>query len=113
MAVELLKVMLDQEVAAMWQIGNLSKYPDKKSPGQKPPGQKSPDNKPPRIIEEIIANYAVDANLFRLGSTNPKKNPAPFFFGFYTGGLLSQGFCQSGFCPGGFWPGGFWPRTGK
>ena len=23
--------------------------------------------------EEIIAKYAVDANLFRLGSTNPKK----------------------------------------
>ena len=24
--------------------------------------------------EEIIEKYAVDANLFRLGSTNPKKN---------------------------------------
>ena len=24
--------------------------------------------------EETIAKYAVDANLFRLGSTNPKKN---------------------------------------
>ena len=36
-------------------------------------GQKPPDNKPPRIIEEIIAKYAVDANLFRLESTNPKK----------------------------------------
>ena len=42
---------------------------------QKPPGQKPPDNKPPRIIEKIIAKYAVDANLFRLGSTNPKKFP--------------------------------------
>ena len=27
--------------------------------------------------EEIIAKYAVDANLFQLGSTNPKKNLAP------------------------------------
>ena len=36
-------------------------------------GQKPPDKKPPRIIEEIIAKYAVEANLFRLGSTNPKK----------------------------------------
>ena len=25
-------------------------------------------------IEYTIAKYAVDANLFRLGSTNPKKN---------------------------------------
>ena len=41
--------------------------------GQMPPGQKPPNNKPPKIIEEIIANYAVDANLFELGSTNPKK----------------------------------------
>ena len=32
--------------------------------------------------EETIAKYAVDANLFRLGSTNPKKNipPLDFFF---------------------------------
>ena len=29
---------------------------------------------PPRTNEETIAKYAVDANLFRLGSTNPKKN---------------------------------------
>ena len=27
--------------------------------------------------EETIAKYAVDANLFRLGSTNPKKNMQP------------------------------------
>ena len=27
--------------------------------------------------EETIAKYAVDANLFRLGSTNPKKNSQP------------------------------------
>ena len=40
----------------------------------KPPGQQPSDDKHPRIIEEIIAKYAVDANLFRLGSTNPKKN---------------------------------------
>ena len=39
---------------------------------------KTPDKKPPKIIEEVIAKYAVDANLFRLGSTNPeKKYPAP------------------------------------
>ena len=31
--------------------------------GQKLPGQKPPDNKPPKIFEEIIAKYAVDANL--------------------------------------------------
>ena len=31
-------------------------------------------NATPRIIEVIIAKYAVDANLFRLGSTNPKKH---------------------------------------
>ena len=59
--------------------------------------QKPPDNKPPRII----ANYAVDANLFRLGSTNPTKNPAPvFFFCFYTGGLLLGGFCPGTFVGG-------------
>ena len=46
--------------------------------------------------------YAVDANLFRQGSTNPKKkNPAPGFFlwAFKTGGLLSGGFCPGDFCP--------------
>ena len=54
-------------------LGNRLKAPDKKPPGQNPP-----DNKPPRIIEEIIVKYAVDANLFQLGSTNPKKKyPAP------------------------------------
>ena len=37
---------------------------------------KVPNNKPSRIIEDIIAKYAFDANLFRLGSTNPRKNPA-------------------------------------
>jgi len=30
--------------------------------------------------EETIAKYAVDANLFRLGSTYSKKNPAAGFF---------------------------------
>ena len=58
--------------------------------GQKPPGQKSPDNKSPRIIEEIIAKYAVDANLLGLGSTNLEKKSSPWFFlGFYTGGFLT------------------------
>ena len=56
-------------------------------------GQKPPDNKPPGIIEEIIAKYAVDANLFQLEPTNPKKKLQPLvFLGFYTGGLLSGGF---------------------
>ena len=41
---------------------------------------KTTDNKPPTIIEEIIAKYAIDANLFRLGSTNPKINA--IFLGF-------------------------------
>ena len=27
--------------------------------------------------EETIAKYAVDANLFQLGSSNPKKNSQP------------------------------------
>ena len=69
--------------------------PDRKPPGQKPPRQKLPDNKLPRIIEEIIAKYAIEANLFPLGSTNPKKkNQAPGFFlllyqELIVGGLLS------------------------
>ena len=51
---------------------------------------KAPDNKPPRIIEEIIAKYAVDANLFGLGFANPKKKSSPgFFLGFYTGRIMS------------------------
>ena len=53
--------------------GVTSQKPQTKASRQEPPGQKPPDNKPPSIIEEIIAKYAVDANLFRLGSTNPKK----------------------------------------
>ena len=67
-------------------------------------GQKPPDYKPPRIVEEIIAKYTVDANLFRQGSTNPKKEyPAfDFFLGSYTGGLLQRGFCPVGFYPGVF-----------
>ena len=71
--------------------------------GQKPPIKIPLDKNPPRIIEEIIAKYAVDANLFRLGSTNPKEKSNPWFFlGFYTGGLLSGGFCPGYFCPGAF-----------
>ena len=56
-------------------------------------GQKPLDNKPPRIIEEVIPKYAVDAYLFRLGSTNAKENSTPGFFegGFYAWGLLSGG----------------------
>ena len=45
--------------------------------------------------EETFAKYAVDTNLFRLGSTNPKKiNPAPGFFflllyqGLFVGGAF-------------------------
>ena len=45
--------------------------------------------------EETIAKYAVDANLFRLGSTNPKKKSSPLFF--YTGGLLSGAFVRVAF----------------
>ena len=49
--------------------------PPTKTPQEKShPDKSPPDNKPPRIIEEIIAKYVVDSNLFRLGSTNPKKN---------------------------------------
>ena len=83
-------------------IGNRSKAPEKNHPGQKPS-----DNKPPRVIEEIIARYAVDANLFRLGSTNPKKrNPTPVFFvvffrllyrGLIVGRLLSGWLLSGGF----------------
>ena len=63
----------------IWNFGKRSKVPDKK-----PPGQKAPDNKPPRIIEEIIARYAVDTNLFWLGTTNSKKKIQSqiFFFAF-------------------------------
>ena len=50
----------------------LRSYENKTSTSTKVTGQKLPDNKPPRIIEEIIVKYAVDPNLFRLGSTNPK-----------------------------------------
>ena len=72
-------------------------------PRQKPPGQKLLDNKPPKIIEAIIMKYAVDANLLRLGSTNPKKiQPLVFFLGFYIECLLSGGFCPGGFCRGAF-----------
>ena len=44
---------------------------------------KAPDKKLPRIIEEIIAKYAVDDNLFRLGS------PA-FVQGLFVGRLLPR-----------------------
>jgi len=52
----------------------------------------APDNKYPRIIEEIIAKYAVNANLFRLWPPILEKNPALFFFwAFITESLLSEG----------------------
>ena len=70
-------------------LGNQSKAPDKKKPGQKPPGQKPADNKPPWII----AKYAVDANLFRLGSTNPKKiQPLVFLLAFISGAFVRVAF---------------------
>ena len=50
--------------------GYRSKASYKKPPGQKPKGQMPPGKKLPRIIEKIISKYVVDANLFRLGSTN-------------------------------------------
>ena len=54
--------------------------------GQKLSGQKPLDNKPPRIFEEIIAKYAVDAFdliqsaffliiLFSYSELNEKKHP--------------------------------------
>ena len=47
--------------------------------------------------EETFAKYAVDANLFRLGSTNPKnKNPVPGFFW----GLLYRGLILAGLLSG-------------
>ena len=47
----------------------------------------------------FLAKYAVDANLFELGFTDPPKNTQPivFFWGFCTGGLLSEGFCPGAF----------------
>ena len=56
---------------------------------------KAQDKKPPRIIEEIIAKYAVDANLFQLGSTSPTKIQFLVVFGLLyrgliVGGLLSE-----------------------
>ena len=93
-------------------FGNRSKAPGKKPPRQKPPGQKPPDNKPPRIIEVIITKYAFDAYLFRLGSTDPKKNPAP---GFFFRACIPGTYCRKAFVRvafvRGFLSGGFWPRT--
>ena len=76
--------------------GNWSKAPDKRPPGQKLPRQKPSDNNPPWIIGDIIVKYAVDANLFRLGSTNPIKKIQPlvflgFFFGLIYRGLIVGG----------------------
>ena len=69
---------------------------------QKLPRKSLPDktlhNKPPRIIEEIIVKYTVDANLFRLGSTNPKKKKSSpwFFFSFF------WAYCRGAFVGGAF-----------
>ena len=41
--------------------------------------------------EEAIAKYAVDANLFWLGSTNPKKNTQPLDVFWCPYGKLSHG----------------------
>ena len=68
-----------------------------KPPGRKPRGQKPPDNKPPRIIEEIIAKYAIDANLFRLGSTNPKKKIQPLVLFFIFWAFLPGAYCRGAF----------------
>ena len=68
-----------------------------KAPDEKPPGQKPPYNKLPRII----AKYAVDANLFRQGSTNPKKNPAPgYFWAFIPGAYCWGAFVRVAFVRG-------------
>ena len=74
---------------------------DQKSP-TKATRTKTPDNKPPRIIEEIMVKFAVDANLFRLGSINPKKKSSPCFFwliyrGLIFGWLLSGDILSGGF----------------
>ena len=50
-----------------------------------------------KTLKPGFVKYAVDANLFRLGSTNPIKKIQPlvflgFFLGFYTGGSLSRRF---------------------
>ena len=49
--------------------------------------------------EETIAKYAVDANLFRLESTNPqKKIPAPgFFVAFIQGAYCRVAFVRVAF----------------
>jgi len=60
---------------------------------QKAPGQKSPGQKPPRIIEDIITKYAVDANLFRLGSTLKKKIQSLLFFFF---AFIMGAYCRGG-----------------
>ena len=85
---------------------------DKKPPGQKPPEQKPSDNKTPRIIEEIIAKYAVDASLFRLGSTNPEKKSSPWifislFWAFIPGANVRGAFVRVAFARGLF-IGGLW-----
>ena len=80
--------------------GDFDLEPEKLVTSHKPPWQKPPDNKPHKIIEEIIAKYAVDANLFQLGSTNPKKKklahsffwafiPGAYCREFFVGGLLT------------------------
>ena len=73
-------------------MGDRSKTPDKKPPGQKPP----------KIIEKIIAKYAVYANLFQLGFNNPKKKNSPwfFFFAFIPGAYCREPFFRVAFVRG-------------
>ena len=40
--------------------------------------------------EETIEKYAVDANLFRLGSINPKKNMQPVYVIWWGGSIASH-----------------------
>ena len=77
-------------------LGNWSKAQDKKPPGQNPP-----DNKHHSIIEEIIAKYAVNANLFQLEYTNSKKNSSPcFFWAFIPGAYCLRAFVRCIFVGG-------------
>ena len=54
-----------------------------------------------KTLKPGFAKYVVDANLFRIGSTNPQKKIQPlFFWGFYIGGFCPDAFCLEAFCRG-------------